>query len=275
VTPKLLRFCVSAAAACLLLALLAACGGEEAPPRAELTLQADLSAVAEGADPADALADLEQRLEQRLTAWGAQNIAVSVGDDGVVTVAADGIDRETALRLLTTRANLEFMRVEVDARGLVHCRTADGQDFGVPPNQVNPDEASGRASRCFSSTLIGDPVWIPIEAEGPDGTVRRLTVELVEPGGWELPANQPGALAIQFNEEGAELVDVLTTNFRGYPLGLFVDGELRAAPRINNPVTNGRPIFSGFSPEEARLLYAQFSSRPLPLPVAEAPSGAE
>jgi preprotein translocase subunit SecD len=182
-------------------------------------------------------------------------------DRSVFTITAHGIDETTALKLFSRAGVLEFMQPRLTEDGLVVCQTLDGEEFAVPPNNVNPDETSGDLARCFSRDRLGTPVWEA--ATSPDG---ELTSESVKAGGWELREDPP-ALAATFTEPDAAVLEAVTGRLIGYPLGIFLDGELISAPRIQRAITNGVPVISGFDLGRARIYAAVLNSGPLALPL--------
>lgn len=62
-------------------------------------------------------------------------------------------------------------------------------------------------------------------------------------------------ISIQFNEQGAKLFEVITARNIGKPLGIFVGGQLIAAPNVNEKISGGKAQISGrFTMEEANNL---------------------
>lgn len=242
-------------------ALLAACGG---PSSATFTLRADLSQIPEGADPAQVMRDIKATLEVRAIAYQARFIDVDIVGEDTLTVRIEGVPPQTAESLLTERAEFELKAPLIDDAGNIGCRTLDGQLFAVPPQQVRPDEASRHPARCFSLDLLGFVEWQPITVLAQNGEQIPFDARFISPAGWQVTDS---GLSIQLTPEGALHFEDLSTTLTGYPLGLFLDGELTAAAYIRRPITNGRPVLSGFDPEEARLRAAQLNGGPLPVPL--------
>jgi preprotein translocase subunit SecD len=249
-------------AALLLLAVLAACAG--AGRELTLTLEPDFAALPPGARAQETLQDTVDILQARAQAYGLSRADIFQTEDGLIQATLAGIGRETALRLISGRAEFEFRWPQITAEGFVVCQSAAGDRFSVRPINVNPDSVSGRPARCFARDAVGDPLWDPIEFQAGGQTVR-LDRRHIEPGGWRL--HQDTALVARFTQEGAGLLETVTEALQGYPLGLFLDGELIAAPRIQRAITNGEPVISGFDPGDARLYQALLNSPPLPVPL--------
>jgi len=254
----------------LALALFAAvaCGGE-GEPTANLTLAADLSQVPPGTDPDEVLGEAADILRQRARNYGIAEPDISIGGDTIM-VSLKGIDEADALQLMTARGRLEFKREQITVDGLVVCRTIQGEEFGVQPQNVNPDPASRSLARCISLDRLGEPIWVDAEVDEGDGTAVRLTQEHVEQGSWAVRDND-SALSLRFTSDGQALLQTITNFLTGFHLGLFLDGELIAAPRIQRPITDGTAIVSGFPAGQARIFAAALNAPPLPLPLVQSP----
>ena len=250
----------------LLLAFSCGGGGE---PTASLTLTADLSQLSAGADPDEALGDAADILRQRAEHYGIMDPQITLGGD-TISVILKGVEDETALQLMARTGSLEFKREQVGENGIVACKTLQGEEFGVPPSNVNPDNASGSLARCISLDKLGEPIWIDAEVQDEAGAVIRLTRDHVEPGSWELRSDDT-ALAMTFTPDGSTLIEAVTRILVGYHLGIFVDGQLVAAPRIQRAITDGTPVISGFPPADARILAAVLNAPPLPVPLTPSP----
>lgn len=85
-------------------------------------------------------------------------------------------------------------------------------------------------------------------------------------------ANLRGAndwiIEFEFNAEGAKKFGELTTELVGQPLGIFLDGNMISAPRVNSPITGGSGIIEGgFTAEDAKTLAIQLKAGQLPVPL--------
>lgn len=79
--------------------------------------------------------------------------------------------------------------------------------------------------------------------------------------------NQPIVL-LQFNSEGADLFEEITTNNVGERLAIFLDGEMISSPNINEGISGGTAqISGGFTPDEARALAQNLNFGALPIPI--------
>lgn len=80
-------------------------------------------------------------------------------------------------------------------------------------------------------------------------------------------SNEP-VVILNFNKEGSDLFESLTSNNVGEVLGIFLDGEVISAPVIREAISGGRATISGgFTPDEARILVRDLNFGALPLPI--------
>jgi len=239
------------------LLLLSACSGGS-DPEITLLLQADMSGLTPGLSSAAFFDATATTLRQRAQFYGLDVPEISaVGD--LFTVKVKGVDEATAGELFSPRGELEFKQPQLTVEGVVVCRTAAGEQFGVLPENLNPDDASRSPARCFSRDKIGDPVWDPAASGGVP-----LTAASVAPDSWRVREDPPG-LSFSFTPDGADVLESITSALVGYPLGIFLDGELIAAPRIQQTVTEGLAVISGFDLARARIFAAVLNSGPLAL----------
>jgi len=244
--------------------LLAACGGGS--DAVTVTLQPQIPANTSNLNAAAILDATVGTIRQRAQSYGLDVPEVTVTADNAMTISVGGIDEPTAVELFGARAALEFKQPVLTVEGVVSCLTDSGERFGVLAENVNPDDVSRSPARCFSTDKVGTPEWE--EAKLPGGAA--LTAESVRAGGWSV---RQDALVATFTAEGAETLEALTDTLRGYPIGLFLDGELVAAPRISRTIDNGEAIISGFGAASARLRAAQLNGGPLPVEMAATPAG--
>lgn len=83
-------------------------------------------------------------------------------------------------------------------------------------------------------------------------------------------AQQTGGVqvALQFNDEGADLFAELTRANIGKRIGIFIDGELISAPAVQSEIPGGQAVITGSgSLEEARTLARNLQAGALPVPV--------
>lgn len=79
---------------------------------------------------------------------------------------------------------------------------------------------------------------------------------------------QEPLITLQFNEEGAELFEDLTSRYVGFPLAIYLDGQLLQAPIVQTAISGGRAQITGrFTAEEAQQLVRELNAGALPVPI--------
>lgn len=80
-------------------------------------------------------------------------------------------------------------------------------------------------------------------------------------------SNEP-VIVLEFNSEGGERFETLTTENVGEQLAVFLDGALVTDPVIREPIPGGEATITGdFTPEEAREIVRNLNFGALPLPI--------
>jgi len=75
-------------------------------------------------------------------------------------------------------------------------------------------------------------------------------------------------VSLEFNQEGKELFAEITKESVGQPLAIFLDDILVSAPRVQEPITDGRAAISGdFDIDTAKQLVSQLNAGALPVSI--------
>ena len=75
-------------------------------------------------------------------------------------------------------------------------------------------------------------------------------------------------VALQFDNDGANLLDTITKNNIGKPLAIFLDGAPISSPTIQQEISGGQAVISGnFTPQQAKTLANSLSYGALPVPI--------
>lgn len=75
-------------------------------------------------------------------------------------------------------------------------------------------------------------------------------------------------VGLEFNDEGKELFADITRRNVGKPVGIFLDGNLLTAPKVNEEITGGSAIIEGnFGVQEAKQLSQRLNAGALPIPI--------
>lgn len=75
-------------------------------------------------------------------------------------------------------------------------------------------------------------------------------------------------VGLEFNDEGKQLFADITKRNVGKPVGIFLDGEVITAPKVNEEITGGRAVIEGgFGIQEAKQLSQRLNAGALPVPI--------
>jgi len=75
-------------------------------------------------------------------------------------------------------------------------------------------------------------------------------------------------IGLEFNSEGKDLFKQITERNVGAPVGIFLDGQLITAPRVNDVIYDGNARITGtYTFEEAKLLARRLNAGALPVPI--------
>jgi preprotein translocase subunit SecD len=192
----------------------------------QLTLQADMSQIPP--DQRDnALKGVLNVIERRVNAYGVAEPQIQTRGNDRVIVQLPGVrDIEEAKKLIGQTAKLEFMEQGPDGSFVPATGTLNGQQVALTGSYLVP----GRQQVTF---------------QGRAG----------------LPE-----VAFEFNSDGAQLFQQITSRLVGKPLGIYLDGQRVSAPTVQ-AVLSSNGVITGLSLEEARLLALQLNAGALPVPV--------
>jgi protein-export membrane protein SecD len=239
--------------------------------------QADTAALPPGTDIDDAMEGVEDVIERRVNATGVAETEVTREGKDRLAVQLPGISPDEAAELIGKTALLEFRTPVRDDAGQVVCTGPDGSEFSVPATNavegVNTvtGEKEGQCTSGPGTPAIGTINWEPATALDSTGTPRVLTGSFVKPGGAEvIVATQgclPACVTLEFSSEGGLLFQQITEDVVGYPLAIFLDEELVAAPAVNQTITGGNAVIEGLEVDEAETLAIQINAGSLPVPL--------
>lgn len=225
-----------------------------------LDLQGGMSVVLEAKDTddrkvdGDAILGVMDVIRNRLNSTGTSEVSIRSKGSRQIVVELPGVtDPERALKLIGETAQLEFVEAE-----------------WAPPGIENLPQAD-------QDTLIGNGKIGYLEGKTPEGRIVRTPIILKQTvlTGKDLKTANPGTsqygdpvVNIEFNSEGAQKFQTVTTQHAGKPLAIILDGKIISAPNINEPITGGKAQISGhFSIAEMRDLVVKLKAGALPVPV--------
>ncbi len=113
---------------------------------------------------------------------------------------------------------------------------------------------------------IGEPVYINTDLSGR--YLKSASLQFLGQNNTSGGLSNEAVVAIDFNDEGAQIFADITRNHIGENLAIFLDGEVISAPRINEEISGGKATISGnFTPDEAKSLAENLNFGALPVPI--------
>jgi len=223
-----------------------------------LTLEVDLDKLAEtnpDADPEDAVNRALEIIRSRVDEFGVAEPSIVREGENRIVVQLPGIrNLERAKELIRNTAMLEFK--------LVHNEFLEEAQAGNVPegyelNYIYKKDDQGH----YRAT---DPVVLRSQAALTGDYLTKAQVR------WDNSnmARRP-IIAIEFNEEGAELFSQLTASNIKERLAIVLDDKVVSAPVINDRIPNGKAVIEGdFTVDQANDLRIILESGSLPAPVS-------
>jgi preprotein translocase subunit SecD len=213
-----------------------------------LVYKADISEIP-ASDVATSMDTLRDVIERRTNLFGVSEPMVQIEKSSIfasgekeqrLIVELPGVtDISEAVRIIGETPLLEFRLVNQDVEPL-----AEGEEL----TQEHFD------SMFTSTELTGrylDRAALEFGSGGASGHIQ----------------NEP-IVRLDFTREGGDLFASITKENTGRTLAIFLDGDLKSAPVINEEITGGSAIVSGgFTPQEARELVRNLNLGALPVPI--------
>jgi len=210
-----------------------------------LLYKADVTGIEE-AEIKSLMSALRDVIERRVNLFGVSEPIVQVEEGGLFSsgeqrliVELPGVtDIEEAVNLIGKTPLLEFKLPVGNFAELIENENVNPEDLFI---------ATGLTGRLVKSASL----QFNQAGGGPGG------VGLAEP-----------VVILEFNKEGAELFAEITRANIGREMAIFLDGELKSAPVIQQEIVGGTAQISGnFEAEEARDLVRDLNFGALPLPI--------
>lgn len=234
-----------------------------------LVLEADTSGQTD-VDLGRALDGASDIIERRINAFGVAESEIQRQGQNRIAVQLPGIEASEAIKKIGKTALLDFRELLRDEQGNVAVNQ-DGEIVFVPmpvPSSENDATFLARYRQ-----VMENAVWVTARATGRDGVEKDLT------GGYLtntfLSTDQAGLPAVdfEFNGEGANLFQQITTRLIDQPLAFFLDGEpIRGsdgsieAPRVNSVISD-RGQITGLTFADADYLTKLLRAGAFPVPL--------
>ena len=201
-----------------------------------------------------AMEGLRDIIERRVNLFGVQEPLVQTQETAeskrLVVELAGVTDPAEAIRIIGETPFLEFkeQRSEAETQEILDVqKEIEGKSF----EEVQTIEGWQRA--------FEDPYFKSTDLTGQ--YLKRAKLD------FDQTTQQP-LILLQFNGEGSDIFEQLTTNNVGQPIAIYVDNILLSAPIVNAPISGGRAQISGsFTIDEARELVRSLNAGALPVPI--------
>src|SRR3990172_18516 len=203
-----------------------------------LVLEADITGLAPGQDPQQAIEGAQRIVERRINAFGVAEATVQrqAGGNRIIVQLPGVKDVNQAVKLIGETAQLDFRKEKLDEKG-----------------QPVTDEK-------------GETVWLPAIGKLADQEVH-LTGKFLKPNSQVgLDQNNQPLVHFEWDKDGAKLFEQITRELLNKPLGIFLDNALVSAPIVRAVITD-KGIIEGLPLERARLLSIQLNAGALPVPL--------
>jgi preprotein translocase subunit SecD len=206
-----------------------------------LLYNADVSALSASQidDSMDALRDV---IERRINLFGVAEPTVQVQTSNLsgstqhrLSIELPGVtDISKAIEMIGQTPYLEFRTQSTEPQ---KATIKDGQIVIDPTQNFVPTQLTGKY-------------------------LQRATVEFA-------PGTGQATVALQFNDEGAQLFEDITKANVGKVVAIYLDGQVISAPVVREAISGGKAVISGnFTPEEAKTLVGRLNSGALPVPIS-------
>lgn len=204
-------------------------------------LRADTSTISAEKIP-DAIGAAVEKIRTRIDAYGVKETSIQVQGDNSILVQVPGIIDRGIIDRLKEVGKLEFKLVEKDTEKISQAKAG----------QV-PEGYEFKKYEDIQLLLHKEPVMM-----GSDLSESYLGFNSY--GGSEPILN--------FTPEGSRKFAKITEDNVGEILAIVLDGTVKSAPRIDEPILNGEARIRGdFSLDDARLIVTVLNSGALPIPL--------
>ncbi|MEX0800917.1 MAG: hypothetical protein WD379_06870 [Dehalococcoidia bacterium] len=254
---------------------LAACSGsgggeDEESEEVVLFIEADLGDETADIEPQTLMESIAAVLERRAEAFGAKEIDIQIDGTRLTATLGSGMSADEARQVFLKRGILDIRQPFRNPEGNIVCQPASGERFAVPTEAIaydTSDPAARPLPRCAGEGgQTGDIVWASPANPGAEATVG-LPLAVASA---EVDRTQAAAVFITLDSQGTVNLQQITAGLLGFPLGIFVDGELMAGPTVEEAILDGLLVIAGLPLPAADILAAQIGSGSIPFTLTEA-----
>lgn len=219
-----------------------------------LVYEADTRDVAD-ADKKEAMQSLRSVIERRVNIFGVSEPLVQIEQSGLganaihrLVVELPGITNiDEALKIIDKTPELDF-RLE--------------KNGGISQSDIDALSKLEQSGNATATVAFLNSWYLP---SGLTGRLVESAEVVFDNSGQGVGGPQ---VLVKFNNDGASRLTKITTENIGKPLAIFLDGELKSAPVIQDSIANGQALITGdFSIDEAKTLVRDLNLGALPVPI--------
>lgn len=205
-------------------------------------------------------------IKEGLDIQGGSHLVVEAQDVKEKIVDGKVVEEAVKVNQQVMQSAVAVVRSRVDGLGvsesLIQLK-GDRQMIVELPGIQDPQEAV---------KLIGETAKLDFRKPDPKNPGKWLeagvTGRMLKDARANLRGTNDWIIEFSFNPEGAKKFGDLTTELVGQPLGIFLDGKMVSAPRVNGAITGGNGLIEGgFTAEAAKTLAIQLKAGQLPVPL--------
>ena len=224
-----------------------------------LVYQADVSSIdpSELSDSMDALRDI---IERRVNMFGVSEPIVQIERAGVLGKA----DETKEQRLIVELPGVTDVSRAVDMIGETPILEFKTERSQAELEEIQAARAELQAAQ--ESGILDTYEFNPLAVQAPYVDTE-LTGRFLSKSSLEFDSTTRAPyIALNFNDEGADLFAQMTKENLGKTIAIYLDGEIISSPVVQSEITNGSAIITGqFTLEEAKTLVGRLNSGALPV----------
>ena len=234
-----------------------------------LVLEADIAASPD-VDLDDIMQQSTEVIKRRAETFGiGPGVAVERQDGNRLAVRLPGVEPSATVDEIRRTGLLEFRELQLDADGKVAVYQ-NGQIVFVwmPQRQIGSDALDDQRYQ----QMLENAIWVAARAVGSDGLEKELTGRYLADAHLGSDLADLPTVDFQLDDEGAYLLEQISTRMIGKPLAFFLDGEpiRNEEGKIFAPIVQAvikeKAQIMGLPIENAEYLAKILSSGSLPVP---------
>ncbi len=226
---------------------------------AYLLYEADLGDVS-GGEQEERMNGLRNLIERRIDLYGVAEPSVRVRGERLEVEIPGKHDLNEAIEIIGETPFLEFKEISEETQERKEEKWSEIEEYlGKDREDVTLEEIASLEGEVDDWEIIKEDHYESTELTGRHLENAKVIINNV---------TQKPIIALEFNEEGAELFEEITARNIGKPLATFLDGEVLQEATVQEKITGGRAQITGdFSAESAYNTARDLRIGALPVPI--------